>query len=74
MEVWPENWRAVQIFTTLRTQWRHGFAGPTGLDATAVLAILERRFRLSGDELDDVFDAIQVMEDAALGMMRENME
>ena len=66
IEVWPENWRAVQIFAALGTQWVHGMAGPVGLNYASVLATLERRYRLSGDDLDDVFDAISVMERAAL--------
>ena len=47
----------------------HGMAGPVGLNHASVLAVLERRYRLAGDELDDVYDAIVVMESAALEVM-----
>ena len=63
--MWPENWQIVQFFARLSTQWRHGMAGPTGLDYTAVLAML-RRLGLPREQADDVFDGVQVMEAAAL--------
>ena len=64
-EVWEENWCSVQAFARLGTQWRHGMAGPTGLDYAAVLASL-RVMQIPEDDVRQVFEDIQVMESAAL--------
>ncbi|WP_297111568.1 DUF1799 domain-containing protein [Tessaracoccus sp.] len=64
-EVWPENWPSFQLFAELRTQWRHGLNGPTGLDYTAVLAVLRAK-RLPRERADEMFADIRVMERAAL--------
>lgn len=65
VEVWPENWPMVQFFARLSTQWRHGMGGPTGLDYASVLALL-RTLGLKRAERDEMFEAVQVMESAAL--------
>lgn len=52
----------------MSTQWRIGPSGPTGLDYTALPAVM----RLSGvqpADRADVFSGIQTMESAALDMM-----
>lgn len=64
-EVWEENWPIVQFFASLSTQWRHGMAGPTGLDYASVLAMLRFR-RLARAEQVEWMDAVQAMERAAL--------
>lgn len=65
IEVWPENWPAVDFFLSLTTQWRHGMGGPTGLDYPAVLVLL-RRLRLPRAQADEMFEVVRVMERAAL--------
>ena len=40
--LWPEHLAAFSHFVELRTQWRIGMEGPTGLDYTAVLAHLRQ--------------------------------
>ena len=74
-EVWPENWTAVRVFSMLSTQWRHGFAGPTGLDYNAIDVVVEKS-GLSEDVRDDdhFFDSIRVLEGAALEKMAEDRE
>lgn len=67
-EVWEENWPSVQFFARLATQWRHGMAGPTGLDYASVLALL-RSMRLPRDQAEQIFDDVQVMERAALAVI-----
>lgn len=67
-EVWPSNWPAVEFFIGVGTQWRVGMAGPTGLDYTAVLAVMAR-MRLSEQQHDELFRDLQVMEAAALDAM-----
>ncbi|HEZ1442680.1 TPA: DUF1799 domain-containing protein [Neisseria meningitidis] len=39
--VWPCNWQAVQLFIGVSTQWRIGMSGATGLDYSAVAAVME---------------------------------
>lgn len=39
-EVAFSNWEAVQVFMASRTQWRVGMGGATGLDYTAVRAVM----------------------------------
>lgn len=61
MEVWPENYEAFELFTTLQTQWRTGASGPSGLDYNTLFTYMNMK-NLSIDLLDD----IRVMESAAL--------
>ena len=69
VEVWPEHWDAVRFFLRLPTQWRYGMNGRTGLDYTAVLAML-REMRLPRDKREEIFAGVQVMEIAALEEMK----
>jgi hypothetical protein len=67
-EVWPENWPAFHLFCTVQTQWRCGHAGPTGLDYTPLLALMDR-MKLSDEDHDALFDDVQTLERAALDAM-----
>lgn len=67
-EVWPENQQAYFLFADLRTQWRVGMGGPTGLDYMVLYAKLDR-MRLSDEEADDLEGDIRTMEYAALEQM-----
>lgn len=40
--LWPENVAAWVFFLACRTQWRHGFDGPTGLVWEAVQLRMDR--------------------------------
>lgn len=71
VQVWEENLPIVDLFARLGTQWRTGFAGPTGLDYTAVLALM-RAQRVGRDEFEDFFAGVQAMERAALDQMAAN--
>ncbi|WP_292041438.1 DUF1799 domain-containing protein [Massilia sp. UBA6681] len=69
-DIWPENLQAYELFSALRTQWRVGMAGATGLDYNAVPTVL----RLQGVPRADwsqLFEDIRVMESAALPAMRQ---
>ena len=70
VEVYPENWPAVDVFIAMSTQWRVGMAGATGLEYLVLFRLLDRRFGDS-DEWDGVFEDIRVMESAALEQMRK---
>ena len=65
---WPENRQAVEVFLTLRTQWRAGMSGFTGLDY-AVLPEMWRRLRVPPADRDSTFADLQVLEQAALEAM-----
>lgn len=74
VEVWPETELAYATFSRLGTQWRVGGMGSaTGLDYTAVLALI-RTLRLSRDQADELFDDVQVMEGEALAVMAARSE
>lgn len=55
----------------LRTQWRVGFNGATGLDYEVLFALLDRR-GYAGDEWERMFEDIRLMEREALAAMRDD--
>ena len=65
VQVWPENEQVVSVFLCMRTQWRTGMGGPTGMDYSA-LPFMWQRLRVPPEEQDAVFADLQVMEVAAL--------
>lgn len=68
IDLWPENVLPKDVFEAMGSQWRIGFAGPTGLDYGALTGVM-RILRVPADDEIDVFDAVRVMEGAALTMM-----
>jgi len=64
-EVWPENMAAINLFSSLSTQFRTGMNGPTGLDYNVLFARMDR-MKLSEQEYDWLFDDIRVIESEAL--------
>jgi hypothetical protein len=70
VDVFPENVAAFNLFCSVRTQFRIGMNGPTGLDYMVVFHKLDR-MNLEPEEYA-VFEAdIQTMEYAALAKMSE---
>ncbi len=72
--VWPENWRAVEVFTQMASQWRlvvgTGSAHWQGMRYEALEAVL----RITGvprREWPTVFGAVRVMEAAARGELNK---
>jgi hypothetical protein len=72
-EVWPENWRAVEMLGRLATQWRTSFSGFTGLDYNVLFTVMERE-GMEGEEWDQFFSDMRVLEAAALEQMARNRE
>jgi hypothetical protein len=72
-QVWPENWPAFQVMTAMRTQWRVGFAGPTGLDY-GVLPSVMALVGVAEEDRPDTFQAVQVMEAEALRIFRDQQK
>lgn len=70
VEYWPDVREAVHLFSQVRTQWRVGAAGATGLDYGVVFALMDR-MGLSADQWDELLGDIQVMEIEALVTMHE---
>lgn len=72
VEVWPENWPAFRLFSSLTTQWRT--AGMTGAYVGLDYNVLHRELDdlgLTGEERQQMKDDIRVMEREALRVMRE---
>ena len=65
MEIWPDNLRAFELFSSMRTQWRVGMGGPTGLDYSVLYRRMDR-MGLTPEQYDQMEAAIAVMEAAAL--------
>lgn len=68
--VWPQNWRAVQLFSECATQWRASAGGATGLDYVAVLAVMKLHGYNKKQQKKLLAD-IGVMEAEALEVMSE---
>lgn len=71
VEVWPENWAAVQLFDRISTQWRTGTRRPVGLDYCAVYPVMDR-MQLSSHDWLQMLDDIRTMEQAAMEQMSES--
>ncbi|OZI32536.1 hypothetical protein CAL29_28065 [Bordetella genomosp. 10] len=68
VEIWPGHEEAFSLFVAMRTQWRVGFSGATGLDYVALFHKMDR-MDLSPERYEDLEDEILVMESAALEEM-----
>lgn len=72
VEIWPENWPAFLLFTSLQTQWNvGGMGGRTGLRYEALYPLLDRQAE-DRDKWQQLFDDVQVMEYAALAQMADD--
>lgn len=67
-EVWPDNWRVVEVFDFLGTQWNVGPGGPVGLRYESFREA-RLRFGIPAGEWRELVDDLRVMEDAALEEM-----
>ncbi len=71
--LWPECVETWRLWCAVQTQWRVGFAGATGLDYGAVLALIDRRHRRPARRRE-AFEAIREMERAALEAWAEQRD
>lgn len=69
--VWPDNWESVAFFLDLMTQWRFSVNGPTGIDYTAAVSLLDIRGVRVKRRRNELFDDMRVMETALLSKLRE---
>lgn len=72
-EVWPDNVAAVGVFVDIGTQWRVGPAGLLGLDYNVLPMALELA-GIARNDWPDTFQAIRIMEAAALAEIRRQQE
>jgi hypothetical protein len=63
--LWPEHVEPYMLFASLRSQFRHGFNGPTGMDYGAVLAHMHA-VRIPKRKFDAMYEAVRIMEQGAL--------
>lgn len=63
--VFPDAWESVVWFQRFSTQWNISYAGATGLNYPAVLAVLTM-YDPESSQQQDVFDDIQDLERGAL--------
>lgn len=73
VEIWPENWPAFKLFTTMQTQWNIGMGGRTGLRYEALYPLLDRDAQTTEQWLE-LFEDVRVMEYAALKQMSDDAE
>ncbi len=73
VEIWPQNWPAFLLFTSLQTQWNVGMGGRTGLRYEALYPLLDRQAEDPG-KWQQLFDDVRVMEYAALKQMSDDSE
>lgn len=65
-EVWPENMPAINLFSSISTQWRTGGTGSaSGLDYNVLFARMDR-LKLSDQDYELMFYDIRVIESEAL--------
>lgn len=69
-EIWPDNIRAINLFTTLQTQLRTGGMGPTGFDYNVYFSRMDR-MKLSEQEFEWLFDDIRTIESEALNAINK---
>jgi hypothetical protein len=70
VEVWPDCLQSVNLFICVSTQWRNGYAGPTGLDYGCIPGVL-RLMGIARHEWPLIFDDLRVLEAAALETMHK---
>jgi hypothetical protein len=70
VDVWPENWPALQLYASNRSQWIQGAGGPTGLNYSWFVSELQRK-GVDSEEIDQIMDGLRVIEDAVLEKVYE---
>lgn len=71
VEVFPDVWPAFMAMDAMSTQWRVGMGGATGLDYSALPAVL-RLIDIPKKSRNSVFQDLRVMEAEALLVMSES--
>ncbi|HJE69811.1 MAG TPA: DUF1799 domain-containing protein [Pseudomonas oryzihabitans] len=72
-ELWAPLEPAFAVFESMTTQWRIGMNGATGLDYSALPAVMDM-LGLEGEDRSQAFRDVRVMEREALAVMAESRE
>lgn len=64
-EVWPENWKTLEIYAAMCTQWNEGFNGRIGLRYEALPGLM-RSHQVPSADRRFVERGIRIMEAAEL--------
>lgn len=64
-EVWPDNMPAINLFSSISTQWRTSMGGMIGIDYNVLFPRMDR-MNLSDQDYEWLFDDIRVIESEAL--------
>lgn len=70
VDLWPENEAAINLFSSISTQWRTGANGHTGLDYNVLFRLMDR-MKLSDQSNAWLFDDIRVIEAEALNILHK---
>lgn len=70
LAIWPENATAFRVFAAMETQWRHGPSGRTGLEYSALPAVM-RLVGVGDTDEQAVFATVREMEAEALAIFAE---
>jgi ribosomal protein S18 acetylase RimI-like enzyme len=70
LDVWPDNWPAIQLFRDIGNQWRSGMGGPFALDYGVLFHRMDR-MKLSEDDHEQMFYDIKVIEAAVLPVINK---
>jgi len=70
VEIYPENWETVSVFSQMSTQWRPAFSGVIGLDYSVLFRLMDN-LQLSKSEWEQMFNDIRIMESVALETIRQ---
>lgn len=73
VEMYPDNCLAYELFADMRTQWRIGMGGATGLDYGVMYRMMDR-MNLTPDDYNDLEQCVRVMEYTALEVMHEERQ
>lgn len=71
IELLEENLPVWKLWCSLRTQWRTGVAGATGLDYGVLTPAYYRQFGFKGGAVAEAFERLQAMEAEVLTIMDE---
>lgn len=69
LAIWPDLVQSFQLMTKMRTQWRIGPRGASGLDYGVLFQIMQMS-DITGKEAEQLFSDIRAMEIMALNLFR----
>jgi len=70
-EIWPENMPAINLFSSISTQWRTGgMGGTSGIDYNVLFHRIDR-MSLPDQDYEWLFDDVRVIESEALSIINK---